>query len=176
MNIGRDVFGADAPAISEGGSMASAAPSAPTAVPAAAVTAHAAPAAATPAAPPTLNQAVDKAVAKAKADEKVQADPAAVHAVNLAATHPSVLGATLAGAAAGSFIPVVGTLAGAAIGFLSSKYQIAGDPLGKLAAPVGKIVAAAGAKVKAGWAKAAAPATLPKLPGIPAASSTSVKA
>jgi hypothetical protein len=154
----RDVFGADTPTISEGAPAAAPTPAIP-AAPAAAL----APAAAAPAKPPTLDQAVSKAVAKAKADEHVQTDPAATHAVNLAATHPNVLGATLAGAVAGSFIPVIGTLVGAAIGFASSKYQIAGDPLGKIAAPVGKVVAAAGAKVKAGWTKAAAPATLPHL-------------
>lgn len=173
MNIGRDVFGADAPAISEGGAMASPAP-APVAVPAAAAPVVAAPAAA-PAKPPTLDQAVAKATAKAKADDKVQTDPGATHAVNLEATHPNVLGATIAGAVAGSFFPVIGTGIGALIGFASSKYQVAGDPLGKIAAPVGKVIAAAGQKVKAGWTKAAAPATLPKLSLTKPASGASVK-
>lgn len=174
MNIGSDVFGADAPAISEGGAMASPA-TAPAAAPAA--TSAAAPAAAAPAKPMTLDQAASKAVAKAKADDKVQTDPGAVHAVNLEATHPSVLGATIAGAVAGSFLPVVGTGIGALIGFVSSKYQIAGDPLGKVAAPVGKVLATAGQKVKAGWTKVAAPAPLPKLPGMAKpASGASVKA
>lgn len=168
MNIGRDVFGADAPAISEGGSMTT--PAAPAAPVVAAAPAAAPAAAAAPAKPPTLDQAVAKATAKAKADDKVQTDPGATHAVNLEATHPNVLGATLAGAVAGSFIPVIGTGVGAAIGFLSSKYQILGDPLGKVAAPVGKVVAAAGQKVKAGWEKVAAPAKLPA--GLPKLSLT----
>lgn len=141
----RDVFGADAPATD--GTPAATSPAAI----AAAVTSPGA----TPAPkPPTLQQVQDKVVAKAAADQKVATDAQAVHAVNLAATHPNVLGATLAGAAAGSFLPVIGTLAGAAIGFISSKYQIAGDPLGTAAS---KVMAVA----KKGYDKAVAPAQLP---------------
>lgn len=147
----RDVFGADTGTISEG------APAA--APPAPAMTSTGVPLATAPApgtASPTLAQAVDKAVAKASADKTVATDPQATHAVNLSATHPNVLGATAAGAAAGSFIPGIGTAVGAAIGFVSSKYQIAGDPLGKAA---GKGIAL----VKSFWEKISAPAKLPSL-------------
>lgn len=151
----RDVFGADAPATD--GTPAAVSPAAQ----AAAATAAAAPGAAAAPKPPTLAQAAEKAVAKAAADVKVATDPQAKHSVQLEATHPNVLGATLAGAAIGSAVPVVGTLLGAAIGFVSSKYQIAlpvvgTDPLGKA---VSKVVDVA----KTGYQKAVAPAKLPTL-------------
>ena len=146
----RDVFGADAPATD--GTPAAISPAAQ----AAAATAAAAPGAVAAPKPPTLAQAAEKAVAKAAADLKVATDPQATHAVTLAAVHPNVLGATLAGAAIGSALPVVGTLLGAAIGFVSSKYQIGGDPLGKA---VSKVVEVA----KTGYQKAVAPGQLPKI-------------
>ena len=160
----RDVFGADAGTISEG---APAVPS-PTAVAVATQAAAAPTAVVVPAGTPipTVAQAVDKAVAKAAADQKVATDPQAVHAVQLATTHPNVLGATLAGAAAGSVIPVVGTLLGAAIGFVSSKYQInlplvGTDPLGRATS---KVVSVA----KGAYSKAVAPSKLPAIPGLQA--------
>lgn len=129
----RDVFGADAPAISEGttktpgpsviAAAASAVPAPPGAVPA--------PAPGT--AVPTLQQAVDKAVAKAQSDQQVAADPHATHAVKLAVAAPTVLGSAAAGAVIGSALfPGPGTLVGAGLGWALERYQIGGGPFGKL--------------------------------------------
>lgn len=149
----RDMFGQDTGTISEGAPPAT--PPAPVSAGPVAVAAAPAPAAGTPA--PSLQQAVDKAVSKATADQAVASNPHATYAVKLAATAPSVLGSTVAGAAIGTAIlPGPGTAVGALVGFVTEKYNIFGGPVGKLAAFVTN-------KTKSGWARASAPAALPHL-------------
>lgn len=156
--MSRDFFGADSATISEGGAAAqpgpvTGAPQALQAVPNVALPALQ-PSPAIPAA--AVIPPADKAVAKAQADATVATDPGAKHSVELSAAHPNVLGATAAGALAGSFIPGLGTLVGGLIGFASSKYQIAGDPLGTITS---KVLGGA----KKGWQKLSAPSHLPHI-------------
>ena len=120
----RDYFGQDAPE-QDGTPVAAPADTTPP-VPAAAPAA----AAGTPA--PSLQQAVDKAMAKQKADVVVATDPNAVHAVKLAATAPTVLGSTAAGAAIGMVVGgPPGAAVGAGIGWVTERYHIGGGFFGK---------------------------------------------
>lgn len=151
----RDKFGEDTGTISEGAPPAT--PPAPMATAPAAVAAAAAPAPAPGSPQPTLQQSVDKAVAKAAADKAVAEDPHAVHSVKKAASAPTVLGSTVAGAVIGTAIlPGPGTAVGALVGFVTEKYSIFGGPVGKLAAKVKDMT-------KSGWEKASAPGHLPKV-------------
>lgn len=90
----------------------------------------------TPAAPPPSPQAAEataKAVAKNAADATVATDKNAKHGVVYTVKSPKVWASAAAGAGAGAVVAgPPGALAGAIIGGMVQRHNVAGGPIGKL--------------------------------------------